>query len=445
MSQTPSWAQAESLCDNRGYVVGFFNGVWNMPTQDSAYAGLEALRWLIGDTFNNEPVEYELFYNHTGSTVDVTFLQDIAETFMQHAKETDASGALAERFEYLWEVLSDGEQPFWARLLEAIPASGDALETLLEALYEDFTSRVVAGYALLLSNSPTASDAVEHAARLDELALQGQKILLVAHSQGNLFVNAAYDYIVPKVDANSVMVVHIAPASPTLQGDYVLANIDGVINALRDQELDSVPDSNVTFPSIGFENYARCVAEFFGGSEAPVDCSGHKLIDTYLDGTRPGRNAVADLLNSALSSLVTPVADAHIGFFTVTLTWDGSGDVDLHTFEPNGAHVFYSARTGSSGFLDVVEVIADGPEHYFATCSSNQLQVGTYQIGINNFAEATGRVATVQVASERTGVLLTRTLDVGPQRGSSGDGSPIPVFQVTVSQDEQGQFTVNAQ
>lgn len=416
-------ATAQSLCENRGYVIGFFNGVWNQPTPDGALGALEALRALTGDTKNGEPIEFELFYNHTGSTVNSNFLQDLAETFIQRAQELDTSGKMAARFDFFWEVLSDGDRNLWDKLIQSVPA---ALGTY-EALYEDLMTKSVAGYSLLLSDPPTQSDYAEHNAHLDELILQGYKILLVAHSQGNLFVNHAYDYAVEKTSAESLQVVHIAPASPTLRGEHKLADIDLVINALRLQGLDSVPPSNLyMLPSLR-------------------DKSGHKLIDTYLDERRSGRQAVKDLMENSLAALATPPVQAGIGFFTVTLKWDGLGDVDLHTFEPDGSHVYYGSLLGTSGHLDVDNTYGYGPEHYYASCEAEKLRVGTYSIGINNYYGATGREATIQASSARLGVLDTKIMDVGPQRGSSGNNSPMYVFDVVVSKDDRGNYSVNIQ
>ncbi|MFV0575801.1 MAG: hypothetical protein ACK5NC_10400 [Vibrio sp.] len=415
-------SQAQSLCDNRGYVIGFFNGVWNMPTQDGAYAGLESLRTLSGNEYNGEPIEYELFYNHTGKSVDATFMQDIAETFIQRANEIDNSGRLSQRFEYLWEVLSDGDNSAWDKLTEGFPASAG----VLEALYEDLITKSVAVYSLMVSDPPTQSDYTEHNTRLDELSLQGQKLILIAHSQGNLFANQSFDYISPKVDQGSVQVIHIAPASPTLRGDYILADIDIVINGLRIQGGKSVPDVNIELPF------------------SKRDFSGHKLIDTYLDPAREARSVVYDMMISSLHSATTPEPVATIGFFTITLTWDGQGDVDLHTFEPNGSHVFYEQKNGTVGYLDVDNITSDGPEHYYASCDANQLKEGIYHIGINNFARATGRMATVQAASVHTGVLVTKTLGVGSERGSEGSSSPISVMDVVVTKNENGEYQVSA-
>jgi hypothetical protein len=85
-------------------------------------------------------------------------------------------------------------------------------------------------------------------------------------------VNQAYDHIMPVVGATGVKVVHIAPASPTLRGQYERATIDLVINGLRlATGFGTIADVNLTLvPSAS-------------------DPSGHTLVGTYLDGTRPGR------------------------------------------------------------------------------------------------------------------------------------------------------------
>jgi hypothetical protein len=80
--QLPAYATC-----SKSYTVGFFNGVWN--TYDQAATGRDELENLIGPTHNNQPVNYETFYNHTGSTVGSNKLQDLAETFIQRADEID--------------------------------------------------------------------------------------------------------------------------------------------------------------------------------------------------------------------------------------------------------------------------------------------------------------------------------------------------------------------
>jgi hypothetical protein len=230
-----------NICASKGYTVGFFNGVWN-ATQAS-YDGLRALRRLSGNPniYRNEPVSYETFYNHTGATFGASPLQDLAETFEQRAAEIDRSGELAKRWEFFWEILS-GQDSLAGRLIGLFPSAASLFSQLAASLH----AKLVTIAASLLSHPPTEADYATHNARLDGLYSRRQKLIFAAHSQGNLFANHAFDYISPKLGGGSVKVVHIAPASPTLRGDYILANIDLVINALSIQGLSTVMASNIS-------------------------------------------------------------------------------------------------------------------------------------------------------------------------------------------------------
>ena len=417
----PVQAGESSICEARGYTVGFFNGVWNTTRQ--AINRRNFLEEMLGSEYNGEPIEYKNFYNTTGESNGATMAQDIAEVFIQRADEIDSSGELARRFEYLWDAASDPRRPLWARLVDVLRVP----LALAERIYTEISTRLVASFAKLVSNPPTELDYAEHRLTVDKLATEGQKVLMVAHSQGNLFMNPAYDYAKTKLPTNSVATVHLAPASFTLRGPHLLANIDWVINALRAFGMSSVPANNLELPLSG------------------NDKSGHTLDGTYLDISRPGRARVQQMADQGLASLVTPQAAGNRGFFTAMLSWDGPGDVDLHTFEPTGTHVYYLSKIGQAGALDVDNRIADGPEHYYASCNTAQLQEGTYRFGINNYRNATGRTATVQVTLAQGGQPITRVLDVGAERGLVGNNSPIEVLAVNVSKDANGKFVATAQ
>lgn len=413
-------AHAVNLCVGKGITVGFFNGVWN--TQLQAGQGLAELRRLVGEDYQGEPIQYEVFYNQTGSENSASMAQDIAEVFIQRSVEIDSSGELGKRWEYAWEIAT-GSQSLWDKLLNLFPAAG----SLLTQMKNELVAKTTAAVADLLSNPPTEADYQSHNTRLDALATQQQKLLLVAHSQGNLFMNHGYDHIKPTVTEKGVRAVHIAPASPTLRGNYVLADIDLVINGLRVQGLDTVPPVNLTLPT------------------STADMSGHTLVGTYLDSSRDGRRATESLISGVLPLLETPTTGGNEGAFTATLTWTGPGDVDLHTNEPSGAHVFYRNTAGVSGFLDVDNTTGYGPEHYYATCDSDALNEGTYSIGINNYNAVNGGVATVQIATSKGGVIGTKTEVVGPVMGDAGNNSPVQMLDVVVSKDENGAVSFKVQ
>lgn len=143
-----------------------------------------------------------------------------------------------------------------------------ALAGLLDATFNATLGQILASWSRMLGNPPTTQDMAGHLIKLRGYADDDFTLLLVAHSQGNLFVNAAYDSIRSAKPGVPARVVHVAPASPTLRGEYLLADIDLVINGLRLQGVTSEPVANISLP--------------FGA----VDASGHMLEATYLDRTR---------------------------------------------------------------------------------------------------------------------------------------------------------------
>jgi hypothetical protein len=403
----------DDICKPQGVVAGFYNGVWN--TTADAGSGRSKLESVIGTkTATGEEVRWEVFYNTT-----TTQWADVVETFNQRASAQDA--AVAERWELFWEAISgNGASTGWTGV---IADSTTSLAGFFSSLGNDILARTVATLTFSLNNPPTLANYAEHRAKIDNFALEGKKFLLVAHSQGNLFVIPSYDYAVSKVGAQAVKVVHIAPASPTLKGDYTLANLDLVINALR--STGAVPANNVSIPGI----LQR---------ESPVDASGHELIGTYLrTGMDPRAKVVADA-TAALSALLPPTLAAPVavsGFFTVTLSWSGAGDVDLYTYEPGGSTVFFGSQLGASGSLDVDNTVGFGPEHYYASCDATKIATGSYRVAIDNYSVASpaNLTATLQVSSYSGGVLLTKTLGV-PLAPSFGQ-SPVDALVVEVTQD----------
>jgi uncharacterized protein YfaP (DUF2135 family) len=139
-----------------------------------------------------------------------------------------------------------------------------------------------------------------------------------------------------------------------------------------------------------------------------------------------------------LSTLVAPPATAATGFISATMTWDGPGDADLHTFEPDGTHVFFGSPVGHSGYLDVDNTYQNGPEHYYSTCNAATLQTGTYRFAVANYARADGRTVTLQVSSNNDGVLGTVKATLGPATGTTAN---IQLMNVNITQDAAtGQF-----
>ena len=418
---------ATTLCAPTGFSLGFFNGVWNTDIDaDSgavAIGELAGTKHLAADSGQQEDIKTTAFYNTTGTTAGATKFQDVAEVFQQRSKDLNLD--LSNRWELFWDALNN-DRSAWD-LLDQVPGA----IAMAGGIFDAIRAKEIAALTSLASSPPTQADTARMVTRIKGLLTERKKLVFVAHSQGNLFMNRAYESALTvtttdgaTVSGANVKAVHVAPASPTLKGPYTLAIIDIVINALRVTP-GSVPAVNL-----------------FNITPSRVDVSGHMLVETYLDRSRAGRETVKGLVTAALDTVVAPKTNGGEGFFTVTLTWDGTGDVDLHAFEPTGAHVFYSQKQGAIGVLDTDNVTASGPEHYTASCRVDTIKAGIYRFGINNFARAAGRTATVEVSSIFSGEIFTKSLNVGPELGQGGNNSPIPVVNVQVVADAQGKLGV---
>lgn len=241
-------------------------------------------------------------------------------------------------------------------------------------------------------------------------------------------MNAAYDYTVSKSSPDNVKVVHVAPASPTLNGEYTLADLDVVINGLR--ALGEVPSNTDSIP-IFLQREA--------GLNGRKDTLGHGFIEIYLNPYLSTFDRVVSHIESAISTVIAPAAQVSGGFFTTTLTWDGSGDVDLHVTEPDGTHVFFAIKQGVTGYLDADNTSGYGPEHYYASCNVSTLQTGVYEISLANYYAADGRTATVQVSAWSQGALSTKKVVLGAHTFSE---PAYNVFNIEVCKNAANNYVV---
>jgi hypothetical protein len=274
-------------------------------------------------------------------------------------------------------------------------------------------------------NAPELSTHVE---KYKEAILQGQKVLLVSHSQGNFYANQAKQIM---GSAN--------PAVP--MGSFAIFGV-------------ATPANNVGgSPTPYFTNH-RDMILFVPGSlasnwtlrnvsnNAAADDRGrvitHSFVDTYMNPNFDISPAVINGIKLQLSGLQDPPQVAGNGPITATMSWNlGSSDVDLHIFEPDNMHVYYLAKTGTSGYLDVDNTLGFGPEHYYTNC--NQLQVGEYVFALNYFNDELDSYDSLP--ARPTSVTLTLTVPGSTRTFTSvltddiqraGNGTPLRVAKITV-------------
>lgn len=397
---------SNDICSNNGYEIAYINGI-NSTYQRSALS-LMKLEEMVGFTVNGQTISYEQYYNPTDG-----LLQDLIEV----AKQELAADGIAGRLEIMWAILMGNNglvDSIINELRGLIPDIAQKIDRLRQLIYTKLGTAVS-------SIGPNPTPVVNKFVQATNVHVtEKKKILLVAHSQGNFFANAVYEQVQPTLTTASLGVVDIATPTTTVHGPYTTSDNDIVINAAR--LLNSALPANISVPF------------------TLTDVLGHGFDQIYLNPGYAAKAKISADIQSTLNSLVAPSQGGASGFFTVTMTWDGTGDVDLHVIEPNGTHVYYGAKSGTSGYLDVDNVTANGPEHYYASCNSNELQTGVYQIGINNYARAAGRTATLVLATPDR-IYDPISLDVGPVMGPAGNASPISVMSVRVDKDSNGHYT----
>ncbi len=320
----------KSRCVPGGYVVGFFNGIWASRTKAEQHT--RALRAQVKPPSSGESIGYDVFYNASGTAFD-----DLTELFSQRAQEQDA--ILSSRWEFFWDALSGntGEGSFIGYVIQVVQGVGAFASALLSTFRTETISALSALVDLFnnTSNGQPLKDYQIHRAQLDAHMAQQQKIVLVAHSQGNLFMNAAYDYSVGIVGSGAIKAVHVAPASITLRGDYTLADKDFVINGLL-LLLGPVPfASNTSIPNP--------IARLTGNT----DLTGHDFEATYINLElksptsgllAPDTKILADIQTALDTAQPSPVAASCVV---------GSSCIDLVGISVSGDEIASTCEGGS--------------------------------------------------------------------------------------------------
>lgn len=365
----------QNSCEPEKFRVVYGNGI--NTTWEGAILDMKELSLTLGETYNNQNITYELAYNFTAGM----FL-DLLQSYEQHVNQF--------RHEFLLWLNNVGVVPDW-------------FNDLMQSLY-------MKAYQI------NASELTIHVEKYREAILQGQKVLVVSHSQGNFYVNEARQLLVsgqPKVPMESFGI--FAVASP--------ANIVG--DGSRASYLTNHRDVILLVPGALPSNWTLHHVSDGKVADDIGRVAAHSFIETYLSPAYDIRPEVIKGIKQELSLLQEPPQVVKSGPVTVTLTWNlGNGDdVDLHVFEPNSTHVYYQSTTGTSGYLDVDNTQGFGPEHYYTDC--NQLQVGEYIVALNYYGDDhPSRAVTAEVTISVPGSTRTFTTTLGNAIGTAGNSNP---------------------
>jgi len=380
-----------SICDTKEAVVFFGNGV--ITDEDNAYNSRDIIIKRLKTVLPLEEFElldFKLSYNDT-HTLPLDLLESTAQVL---------TGNISGFWRYLWKL---APVPDW------------------------FADKFILLSSVLDYSALITTDSLKNHVNTYRTAIaEGKKVILVAHSQGNLFGNQAYK-ILSTGEKRSFGMVSVANADNNVLGNYTEQAVyttlinDRVILKLIDLQLH-LPTSPM---SPNTENLT--VSE---------DPRGHSFIDSYMvEGSVSEIQITGDII-TALGSLYTPYQLVEPGVITVSLTWGHAPDIDLHVYEPNGTQVCWYNMDGPSGSLDRDDRSYNGPEHYHVpTCET--LERGLYEIALDYFEGDYPEIATVQIEAG----LLSRTIEIPMSSEDYGSSYwPVQIANIRVQEDESGGY-----
>lgn len=362
-----------SICDNKETIIFFGNGVKTVKKKANDSKNIVKHRLkaeLSPEEF--EMLKFDVSYNGTH-----TLPLDLLESALQ--------------------ILTGNISRFWRYFLGLDPMPDWFAEKL-----------IILASALDKSALLTTDSLKNHITTYRTAIAEGKKVILVAHSQGNLFGNQAYS-LLDSGERQSFGMISVANMDSNVLGNttqdapYTTLINDKVVVAIIAAQL-ALPTSPMT-PNT--ENLAE--SDSFWN---------HSFIDSYMvEGSVSETQITGDII-AALGNLVEPYQIVESGVITVSLTWGPEPDVDLHVYEPNGTQVFWDNMQGSSGALDRDDRSGWGPEHYHVP-SCDTLEEGIYHIGLDYFKGSNPEVATLHIEAGQ--IVRTFTIPMGSEYYGSPD------------------------
>lgn len=254
--------------------------------------------------------------------------------------------------------------------------------------------------------------------------VSGKRVLILAHSQGNLFTNSAIEEITERQPQRADSIAYFGVASPAsytaANASYVTADDDRVINLLRTTE-NVLPANLDNDPGVLGDNRSW---------------TNHYMIQDYFEASLASRPVIDDGVLAIATNTPFPVQIAGEGAIRASLSWGIQPDVDLHVFEPDGTQVYYVNKVGNDGTLDVDDQNGQGPENYVVAC--NDVNEGTYTVGVNYYRGDAPEKAIVTLFLGDGRVVGPRETLLEFERGRGGNDTPETMYTITVTDDGTG-------
>ncbi len=361
LSPNQGFTQTEVVlgCEEKETSIFFINGI--ATTRNEALRnsrkleGVLSSKTLTGQLTQEEfdKLEFDIAYNPTGG-----LLPDVAETIAQDLENS---------VENVWTVT-------WKIILSLPVGVGIVTQELRDEILNKIK---IATLGLVINEG----DLIRHLEKYRKSLLEGKQVLMVSHSQGNFFANAAWDVLaaeaaVPDSPFSTAHFGIVGVATPADRvggsGLYTTLDQDQVINAVR---VATLPPGLLS----PLPHTVDLPPELEEILDPPLH---HSFIDAYLHPQSPAREIIITHVILALQGLTQPGQILNTGILDVTFSTEE--DLALQVREPLGARV-YEGNLSGIGSLEVVGLESPLQEliftwHYSIACAD--IVPGVYAIDV---------------------------------------------------------------
>ncbi|WP_445116467.1 hypothetical protein [Acinetobacter sp. WZC-1] len=398
-------------------IVYFLNGIstTDIQAQTGAIGIFNRLKEesLFKDMVDQQQVRMKTLYNPT----DPVF-GDYIELFVENSIQqtaTDATNRLMEEPEYK-------------------DLTGTARETVRQAIYDEqldqayhtYWARSFGQLSFLVSDGQRLiSQYLMLANEVASTLLAGNKVVIVAHSQGNYVVQGIAAFLTQQsvlsdLLKSSLRVVGVANVAATTPNDrYTTIDQDKAVFFLH-KDLQGGHPMEGNFDAV-FANGEDLSGWWPWPSQAQqqTDINNHGIIDTYMsarfddkaefiphDPTIVARDKrdfplyrkITGQVMDSLREIRWPKKVTSQGVISSTLTWFGDSNLNLQVNEPK-AKVDEDAPSGVLGKLDLHNNNGTGAEYYGVTCSSLNTLISDKNQSLDFSIEAPQRSSVSQNAT----------------------------------------------
>ena len=408
--------------------IYFANGMLTEPA--AANLALIAIHKAYNDRLaSSNDHRYQFLNAYSSSPQQLTAVLAALELGQQQLGIVDPGLISYQVYQWLQAGLSAAEIANIVRVSIRIRDKETLISKLTPTAISELNQRLFSATAEQLQPTDVSG---EHANYYESDLLAGKRVIVLAHSQGNLFTNAALAIVLQRQPDLNASIATIGVATPAVAnvGDniHITAHDDNILDALR--QTTSITASNLT--NTPDQNDFRSTSR-------------HAFQRDYFDSRLRSRGQIDTEIQRLAQVLPYPQLVSGDGAIRANLSWQTapssliSRDLDLHVYEPYGAHLYYASPQGQTGYLQSDSSGSRGLESYLVTCQD--IALGSYRFAVNFFSGLGPVIArlSLQLGDGRT--VSVENLLLLQAQGAAGNNNVQPLATLDVSRDAVGKIS----